>query len=281
MQYISDEIDQVVINFPESRNWHTHELAEILNREHVSPFFLNPYNIAIALKKNSTGLRSVGKMKWVRSNPDGLLQRPIQMFDAFISILNDAGGPLMASEIRLKLKDEVGFGASRDPVIKNPLLRLPDGRWGLNGRDTAISLADQGVLFEILKSKLAEMNRGLHVSEFPDALNLWKQFSADDVYAVAVLDEAIAVDVSRVMYLKSWGTSRRISVVDAVRSVLADNLEHLTLEQVHELTQKKLEMNCTRNRVSSALQSLGAVYSVDKLWSLPDIDDEMDAYESL
>jgi hypothetical protein len=273
MQYISDEIEQVVINFPESRNWHTHELAEILRGEHVSPIFLNPYNIAIALKKKSTGLVSVGKMKWVRSNPDGLLQRPIQMFDAFISILNDVGGPLMASEILLKLNDEVGFGANRLPPIQHPLVRLPDGRWGLNGRDTAISLADQGILLEILKSRLAEMNRGLHISEFPGALDLWMQFSAEDVYAVAILDEAISIDINRYMYLTEWGGSRRISVADAVRSVLIESHEPLILTKLHELTREKLEMDCPKNRISSALQSIGAVYSDDNLWSLPDMDD--------
>ena len=144
---IAQEVSDVILESGASRQWHTSELLRALaERDFELPADFDKYQLDIALKQTG-GLQSLGRMVWSSVEGAGADNR-VDVRQAIISIIKQAGKPISDSDLRQRLIAVRGINDGMQIHIVDPLIKLDTRTWGLNDRDLELKRPQQKLLLD-------------------------------------------------------------------------------------------------------------------------------------
>jgi len=271
MNALAVEAEELILDGSADRQWHAHEiLAGLVERRSQVARGVDKYIVDVALQR-SGDLRRLGRMVWTQSAEASDVAR-IDIRQAIIAVLQQAGHPLHANDIKQRLIALRGIDSHFQIFAADPLLRTAPGQWGLNDRDFSVKRPSQLALAERLVGELQQRGNGLHISELPDTLaSTFPVFgSPTAVFSLASLDPRLRTDTGQYLFLAAWGESRRQSIPEAVASILESAVEAISIDHIMREVEKRVKRPCERSTVSTCLQSLNATFDPEThLWISP------------
>jgi len=133
---IVEAVDEIVRASEVYRQWHAEELLRrITDNYEWLVVGLNKHLLDLLLRRATT-LKSVGRMVWIPIDTRSTISEGrIDISDACVRILMDAGKPLLATAIRLELQAYRGIGNYFQMHPTREITRTAPGLWGLVRRD--------------------------------------------------------------------------------------------------------------------------------------------------
>ncbi|MHC2621506.1 RNA polymerase sigma factor (sigma-70 family) [Bradyrhizobium huanghuaihaiense] len=258
LQKVSEEAEEVISLGAPGRQWHASEiLSSIVERQADGslPPELDKYIVDIALQK-SGNLKRLGRQVW--SGGDADLEARIDVRQAIVSLLQQAGRPLKTDEIRQRLIALRGVNEHFQIASHDPLLRIGVGLWGLNDRDISIKREHQPRLWEGLVGILRTRGSGVHVSEL-ERSNLLSVtgMSAQALFSLAIFDDRLKVNSGQYLYLAEWEGPRRESLSEALRAVLVPG-GPMEFDEILQQVEKRMKRPCERRALINCLQAVDA-----------------------
>lgn len=258
---IIEQAENIILGGPTGRQWHAAEIFSFLLELNIPTKSFDKYVLDFLLRSSEV-LQSLGRMIWVESNPGKVTPKDrIDIRQTIISLVQEAGRPLYTNEIHQRLVALRGMNETFLIVGIDPLIRIGTGLWGLNDRDLPIKRADQSSLIEGLVEILNKKNSGIHISEIGDLpLHSWPGLTPEMLFSIVSQDARMRVSTGQYLYLEAWGIPRRETPLDAVRHVMSEEINGLTLETITTLAMGRLQRELEKGRVSACLQTLGATF---------------------
>lgn len=133
---IVEAIDEIVRGNELDRQWHTEELMARLSESYdFLTVGVNKHLLDLLLRRTST-LKPVGRMVWIPVDSTSTIrQARIDIIDASVRILMDAGKPMRFTAIRSALQMSRGVGRNFQLHSTRELTRTAPRIWGLVRRD--------------------------------------------------------------------------------------------------------------------------------------------------
>lgn len=258
------------------KQWHAREISEAMEERGLDfGDKLTPYIVSIALER-SKSLANLGRMIWALKSTGarGSANR-IDVHQAVVSLLISEGHPMRSDEIRERIARDRGLNCFFQIQPEGSLVRVGPGIWGLIDRDLPFSADEGAAIVEKLINHLRKRGKGLHVSEIrPTLMSTVPQVALvqDPVVflGLAQKDRRCSVDKGQYVFLREWGTSHRLSVLEAVRRTLeAAGSTGLTLNECVAATEALVERPLPRHLVGYSCGNLGATYDeISMRWIL-------------
>jgi Bacterial RNA polymerase, alpha chain C terminal domain/Sigma-70, region 4 len=283
------EAENLMENGPPDRQWHCFELCGLLIEEGLDfGGRLSPYVVNIALGRSSA-CAYLGRLVWTLRQGRSLSTADrIGVRQAIIAILGQEGRPMTTTELRRRLAGDRGLPENFQIYPSGPLVRLPEGLWGLIDRDITLSPAEQKALVDELVTVLARLGHGLHGSEVLQALcsipAITEKISDPKLLcALAKRSERVRISSGQYVYLPEWDGPRRLTVEEGIEQVFLNAPpEGVTLDQLEDEIIKAVGRPISRAGVSSALQAFGARWHSDTgQWFAPDSVEDPDIARSV
>lgn len=261
---LAEQAEGVISDWPSGRQWHATELlTALIEAGSRQALAADKYVLDAALRRSGE-MQSLGRLVWTRGGA-GADQARIEVWQAVVALVRQAGGPLTTAEIRQRLVAIRGLDEHVQLNNRRPLIRVGPSLWGLIDRDIGLTSDEQIEFTDALAALLARRGTGLHASEL--AAVLTSNMSVETALSLASLDGRMRVSVGQYIYLESWGEPRRETVSAAVEAVLL-NLDGPTpFIEIFGLVQDRIGRRCERTAVSGCLQALGATFGADGLWT--------------
>lgn len=267
MKELALEAEEVISDGP-ARQWHTSEIRAALMEKgsNLAPS-CDKYVLDNALARFG-GLERHGRMIWsLKSDDSGNIGR-IELRQAILHQLQEAGRPLRTEELRQRLTAVRGVNSVFQITSADPLIRVGAGLWGLNDRDVPIKRQDQPALLDGLVEILRERGDGVHTSELAGISNVLAGLSPSVIFSLASGDSRLKINQGHYLYLSEWGGPRRKSVSEATEMVLAQAAGPLHFDEIVDAVRTNVRRQCDRTAVSACLQGLEAVHDpVSGQWS--------------
>ena len=259
MSHVCDLVEDIVCLESSGRQWHTSEiLSELSERLDDGDFErLDKYVLNIALSK-STMLRPLKRMTWVTAGQDADEKTRIDIHQAVVSIVTDAGRPLTRNEIKERLLAVRGIGDFFQIHLIDPLIRMQRGVWGINDRDVPFPRPEQQEFLDKLAIKLKERESGIHAEELSNILDL-QNCPPEAFLSIAIQDGRFKL-TRRYVYLVEWEGPRRETIKEAVLGVLKALTQPISLDEIAVLVQKRMGWKCKRINIYDSLRTLGASF---------------------
>lgn len=199
-ELIADEAAEIIDDGPSDRQWHTSELLVALADRGIDvPEGFDKYHLDIVLKVRGD-LHSLGRMVW--TNQDGAGQNArVDIRQAIIAILRDAGEPLSTSELRQRLIAVRGINQGMQLHATDPLIKLDSQIWGLNDRDLSIKRAEQPAFLDMVVARLQSAGRPIHISECEAVFG--PTIPSRALFSLAAADMRLEVTANRHLRLAS------------------------------------------------------------------------------
>jgi hypothetical protein len=285
LRLLGEQAEELVWEGPSERQWHVSEiLTDLIEGGSAAALQVDKYILDVALQKSS-GLRRFGRMIWAQQNVDASNTARIDVRQAIVAVVQQAGRPLRAAEIKQRLVAIRGVNEHFQISAADPLLRVAPGLWGLNDRDLAIKRADQPALIEKINDTLEQRGAGIHATEIAAALgNLNSgEITATCLYGLVASDPRMQTNTAQYLYLTKWGGPRRESLADAVNKTLRSAVEPLSFSQIVFAVERRIGRPCERGAVSICLQGVGArLDPATGLWSWGEAENgEIEVFEDL
>jgi hypothetical protein len=156
--------------------------------------------VDIALHEHQQ-LQSLGRMVWAAPGATSDSAR-IEVRQALISILQQAGEPLSSDELRQRLIAVRGINSTMQFAVVDPLIKLSASTWGLNDRDLRIKRPDQPALLEKLVSDLRTRTKPVHISEAEAVFG--DELPPRALFCLATADSRLYVSPDRRLQLRNW-----------------------------------------------------------------------------
>lgn len=228
VRVLVDEVESLIASGEAGRQWHTRELCDYLEENNLDlDGRVNHYTLNVALKRSKM-LNYLGRMVWatVESGAKNTANR-LDIHQAIVSVLIEAGHPLKQEEIKERLLEERGLNCYFQIQPEGDLVRLAQSYWGLMNRDIPFSGSDLDALITAIEKVLREIGKGIHVSEiqdillpiFPIAAKVEDPFS---LFGIAQKYPQFALAKGQHLYLAEWKSPRRYNMKEAVIRVLKD-----------------------------------------------------------
>lgn len=284
MSELAAHAAEVVEEGPPERQWHANELlAELVERGWADPERTTKYILDIALKKSGL-LESFGRLVWAQAGDarsDGVAR--IDIRQAVLAVLKDAGGPLETYQIRLRVREMRGLDKPFQMHIVDPLIRLGPSLYGLNDRDIALKREEQPAVLDGVASWLDGRQKGIHQSELEDAPILRQLgITGLSLFCLAANDPRMRVSTGRYLYLEEWGEPRRESLIAVVKAVMEAAQRPLTMDDIVIRASEKLGRPSDRVAIVSCLKSIDAQWNSNTgRWALPvdSTDRQLEAHD--
>lgn len=232
---IEAEVEDIAAGADPAKQWHTSELLdELLERGFDFDGKLTKYIINVALHKSESFV-NMRRMVWgCKENWQASAASRLDMRQAVMALLEDAGHPLSTLEIRQRLEGGRGLNNHFQIHPLGNLIRLGTGLWGLADRD--IKVTDPDALLDRLAQHLEVTQEGIHSSEVALFLG-----GVSEEGAIALLglvkSKGMRRDKGQYVFLSTWKDSRRVWPGEAVEKALDAHPEGITIDQI------RLEVN--------------------------------------
>jgi RNA polymerase sigma factor (sigma-70 family) len=280
---VRDEIELVILDGPDDRQWHTSELLSIVAETDAARSDLLDRYIVDALLASSQVVRRLGRMTWTKTISSS--NSRIDVGQATVSVLQQAGCPLTTNEIRQRLIAVRGVSDNFQIHSSEFLVRLPHGYWGLNDRDICLNRPQQAELLEGLFTTLRRTEKGIHISEIEEVArgvtSSHEELAGETIFSLASCDRRFQINSAQYLFLREWGDARRLSVIVAVLETLRASSGSLSIEEIVAGTQRRIQRQCGKGAVRSCLQALDAHYDPDEQQWSPPLEEALDEVEPL
>ncbi|CCK76823.1 probable RNA polymerase sigma factor [Oleispira antarctica RB-8] len=218
---------QKIYDGPLNKQWHCNEIIAQLKAQFPAlPGELDHYVLNIILG-DSEKLVYLNRMVWARADSEQKIGDRIDMADAYVKILEDAGGPLKGSELRQRLQNIRGLGDTVQLQPNEYMLQIGPDFWGLLERDVKGSQESIAKTLDALYLYLKKERRGIHVTEVDAFLNA-NDLSENSPVPYALLnlsqrDDRFHLAKAMFLGLTEWdGSMGRLNFSQGIRKVLAD-----------------------------------------------------------
>jgi Bacterial RNA polymerase, alpha chain C terminal domain/Sigma-70, region 4 len=275
---IREEAEDCVLSGPVGRQWHAGELlATLMERDFPASLSLDKYVLDYVLQK-STALISLGRLVWTqtKTGSEGVSDR-LDVRQAVISLLQNAGTPLSTIEIKQGIVAQRGVNITFQIISADPVVRIGRGLWGLNDRDIPIKRADQPGLLARLIEVIRQQGRGIHISEIHSLVSAFSHptISPQTVFSLAVQDDRMSANSEQFLFLSEWGSARRESLFVAISDLLSKAEHGISFDQIVELAETRLQRSVNKGSVSKCLQTLNTQYDQQsEKWVLATADEQ-------
>jgi hypothetical protein len=263
---IEAEIEDIAAGSEPTKQWHTSELLdELLERGFDFDGKISKYIVNIALRNSKTFV-NMRRMVWgYRESWQASTASRLDMRQAVMALLEEAGRPLSTLEIQERLKGDRGFNEYFQIHPQGNLIRLGTGLWGLADRD--IKVKDPNALLQKLLKHLQQTKEGVHISEVTAVLG---EIDEDDAQALLGLvnHKGMRRDRAQYVYLSEWEGSRRIWPGHAVEQALDTHPKGASIEKIRLEVNRLTKRNINPIYISHLLvHTDGAVYDAEnELW---------------
>lgn len=160
----AEEAVDIIHEGETGRQWHTSELLQALTEREIDlPLGFDKYQLDIALKQTAE-LQSFGRMVWSDGDDIGSSGR-VDIRQAVIAIVKDAGSPITTSELRQRLVAVRGINEGMQFHVVDPLIKLDARTWGINDRDIELKREDQTSFLETVASVLKQRQAPIDITE--------------------------------------------------------------------------------------------------------------------
>lgn len=198
---LAEEAAEIVVESALDRQWHTSELIVALEERGVwLPDGFDKYQLDIALKETGQ-LHTLGRMVWTHNGADADGVR-VDIRQAVIAVLQNAGEPLSTAELRQRVVAVRGINQGMEFQVRDPLIKLNSQLWALNDRDLSIKRADQPAFLDSVVSRLRSRMKPAHISEC-DAL-IGDVLPPRALFCLAASDPRLRVTQDRYLTLSEW-----------------------------------------------------------------------------
>jgi hypothetical protein len=202
-EIIADEAAEIVLARGTDRQWHTSELLDELRARGVDfPQAFDKYQLDIALKQQGL-LAPLGRMVWASSQPVGENAR-VEVRQAVIALLQQAGRPLTQDELRQRLIAIRGINQGMQFAVQDPIIKLDPSTWALNDRDISVKRSDQPAFLDGVVSKLQARGSGVHIGDCSGLLGA--EVPPRALFCLAASDPRMHVTPGRFLVLREWST---------------------------------------------------------------------------
>lgn len=271
---LGDWAEEIVLDGPEERQWHASEILRILaDRAEFQILDVDQYVVSAALNGREA-VEGLGRLVWRRKGEAGTSSHArIDIRQALLFVLEEAGHPLRTNELRKLLNEKRGTNQTFQIVPADPLIRVGTSLWGINDRDVPIKRQDQGHLINLAKSILTDLRHGIHVSEATKYFFNLPEIDPEALFSLLTLDNDLRVSQGRYLFLDSWGEPRRLTLSEALDRVLSEDQGAWSLEALHTRVMAEMARSCEKTALSGALQGCGAERDENGMWFRGDEDD--------
>jgi hypothetical protein len=280
MAVIAEQAADIVFEGEPGRQWHANEIVAELIERGIENEALDKYLLDIALRQAGV-LERLGRLVWhdVRS-PSADANR-IDIRQAVIAALHEAGEPLSADQIRARVRQIRGVNGAFQIHPTDPVIRIGSSMWGLNDRDIPIKRPDQPKILGALVDILAKRGSGIHESELADSAVLASMgLTVPAFFSLAVTDSRLRTSTGRFLYLGEWGNPRRETIAEAVRAIMTSTNAPMKFGDISNAVRERVRRDFQASAISGCLQALDARHdAAEGTWSLPaipqnDIDED-------
>ena len=239
---IEAEVEDIAGGSEPTKQWHTSELLdELLERGFDFDGKLTKYIINIALRSSKT-FSNMRRMVWGYKDVwQSTAASRLDMRQATMALLEDAGRPLSMLEIRERLEADRGVNNHFQIHPQGNLIRMGTGLWGLADRDVKVN--DPQAKLDQLVSHLQRSQEGVHSSEVAEILGHIAESDAQALLGL-INEKGMRRDRAQYVYLSEWSDARRIWPSRAIEQTLDEHPEGMTIEQVRlevkRLTKREL-----------------------------------------
>ncbi len=263
---VEAEVEDIAAGTDPTKQWHTSELLdELLERGFDFDGKLTKYIINIALR-NSETFSNMKRMVWgYKESWQASAASRLDMRQAVMALLEEAGRPLSTLEIRERLERDRGLNEHFQIHAQGNLIRLGAGLWGLADRD--IKIKEPDTLLQKLADHLQATQEGVHISEVASLLE-----DIDEIDAQAILglikQKGMRRDRAQYVYLASWSDSRRIWPSRAIELTLDDHPNGMTINEVRLEVKRLTKRDLNGALIGNMLfHTEGAFYNSEtELW---------------
>lgn len=121
---------------------------------------------------------------------------------AVIAILQNAGEPLTSTELRQRLVAVRGINQGMQFQVVDPLIKLSSQLWALNDRDLSIKRSEQPAFLDSIVTQLRSRMTPVHISECAEIVG--DAVPARAAFCLAALDARLRVTQDRFLTLTEW-----------------------------------------------------------------------------
>jgi hypothetical protein len=201
LNVIAEESAEIIQDGEPGKQWHASELLEELKaRGVVRDDRVDKHVVDIALHEHQL-LQSLGRMVWAAPGSTTDAAR-IEVRQALVSILQQAGEPLTTDELRQRLIALRGINSTMQFAVVDPLIKLGTSTWGLNDRDLPVKRGDQPAMLDGIVREMQARNRPVHIAEAE--LVLGCKVPARALFCLAANDARFAIGTDRKLHLRQW-----------------------------------------------------------------------------
>ncbi|ANC50584.1 hypothetical protein CP97_14895 (plasmid) [Aurantiacibacter atlanticus] len=198
--FAAEAID-IVYEGERGRQWHASELLLALTEREIDlPSCFDKYQLDIALKQTAE-LQSFGRMVW-SDGDDTVSSGRVDIRQAVIAIVKDAGSPITTSELRQRLVAVRGINEGMQFHVVHPLIKLDAKTWGINDRDIDLKYEEQRVFLNTVYSVLREREEPISITE--SARMSPKVVPNRALRCLFYQDERFRIDNQRLLSLAEW-----------------------------------------------------------------------------
>jgi hypothetical protein len=198
---IAEEAAEIVQAGEEGKQWHASELlGELIARGVVQDDRVDKHVLNIALHEHKQ-LQSLGRMVWAAPGSTNDIAR-IEIRQALIWILQQAGQPLSSDELRQRLIAVRGINSTMQFAVVDPLIKLSASTWGLNDRDLAVKRQDQPALLDRIVTDLHSRTQPVHISEVGTVFG--DEIPPRALFCLAGADARFYISPDRRLHLRHW-----------------------------------------------------------------------------
>ena len=198
--FAAEAID-IVYEGERGRQWHASELLLALTEREIDlPSCFDKYQLDIALKQTAE-LQSFGRMVW-SDGDDTVSSGRVDIRQAVIAIVKDAGSPITTSELRQRLVAVRGINEGMQFHVVHPLIKLDAKTWGINDRDIDLKYEEQRVFLNTVYSVLRERKEPISITE--SARMSPKVVPNRALRCLFYQDERFRIDNQRLLSLAEW-----------------------------------------------------------------------------
>lgn len=266
MAVLADQAESVISDSSSDRQWHATELFTTLIESGSSQALaVNKYILDAALCRSGE-MMSLGRMVWAQPDSHGTEQARIDIRQAIISLVRQAGVPIKSRDIRQRLIALRGLNQEIQIQVSPPLIRVGPSLWGLIDRDLGLKGTEINEFTNLLVGTLERRGIGLHITELRDEIQFFSNVSIEAAFSIFSLDSRVRISVGQYVYLEKWGGPRRETIPVAVRIVLQNLKQPMSFSDIASLVQDRIGRRCDRPAISGCLQALGATLDDDGMW---------------
>lgn len=264
-----EQIEEIINNGPEQKQWHISELIQILFEEDGNlAERLNQYGIEMLLEDTSN-LVSLGKHVWVSKHRSDLSNNDrIQAMDALISVLERAGHSLKTKDLIDRVSAYRGIKANMQINPTKLLVKVAPNTWGLSHRDLPFTKEMKEHYLKTILRHLASRQKAVHISEISnilasDDVNLPFEGDTYVFLSLCAADERFKTWQGHLIGLSGWTEPNRHNIASAFREVLTTLTTPTTTSAVQRQMENILERPVSKLKVSGLLSNSAIQYDAD------------------